>query len=658
MEKEKRVRWKIRLAYILLIFALLDTSIFGLGSVYLLKNGYLTGNRTESVADEAAFKREMIAKCVMAVYSQTSFSETMNYASGMDVLISFYSNSSGRRVGGNLPVEKEEDAYEYVFENKDIDWVDARFASGYNLSGYKLKLLPGENAKLLPKDRIYQDIVYYSITHKYLVTGLCLLGVLLSLLLIGYIVINGWKKRGETVKGIWRWPIETVLIGFGLVGWLSLLILKSQTVSVGTQVLYYWHKICILVLLSVFAGIYLIIKLFQKKWYRNALLYKAGAACMRALKKIHTLISDNMPLIWKMVILLTIVTVVELVVLWNFAPIQIQIAQYKKADADSNFIYRTYYEFVRKGSLDWGHIFIWCLWGLEKVISIPYVIHFLLSYKRLHAGVSGIAEGNLQQKIELKHMPELLQNLGKEVNGISDSFSVAVNERMKSEHFKTELITNVSHDIKTPLTSIINFADLISKEETENDKITEYAEHLYDQSIKMKKLLENLLEATKAANGNVEVHLTECDVRVLLGQCLGEYEERLEKQNLILVLKQTEEEMQILADTKHLSRVFDNLMVNICKYAQENTRVYLTTEKKDNKAIITFKNISKYPLDMEAETLMERFVRGDMSRHTEGQGLGLAIIKSLMDLQGGDFQLAVDGDLFKAILEFPVIEKI
>ena len=246
---------------------------------------------------------------------------------------------------------------------------------------------------------------------------------------------------------------------------------------------------------------------------------------------------------------------------------------------------------------------------------------------------------------------------GENLNRISEGVVKAVNERMKSEHLKTELITNVSHDIKTPLTSIINYSDLIEKEETENEKIKEYAEVLHRQSSRLKKLIEDLVDASKASTGNVEMNLEICDVGVLLEQACGEFSQRMFDKNMDLVSKQPQEPVRIMADPKLLWRVFDNLMTNICKYAMAGTRVYLSVEEQKGQAVISFKNISEYPLDITAEELMERFVRGDRSRHTEGNGLGLSIAKSLTELQNGSLELVVDGDLFKVLLSFPVYEE-
>lgn len=294
------------------------------------------------------------------------------------------------------------------------------------------------------------------------------------------------------------------------------------------------------------------------------------------------------------------------------------------------------------------------LWILEKIVLLPLLLNHGGAITKLQKAAAEIAAGNLQYQVDVESLPRLFKGFGRDVSAMADSISVAVENRLKSERMKTELITNVSHDIKTPLTSIINFSDLISREPSENPKITEYAELLNKQSSRLKKLIEDLMEASKASTGNLEVHLEPCEVNILLEQCLGEFESRLAEQGLELVIKQPEAPMRIQADTRMIWRVFENLMNNICKYAQKETRVYLSTEQVGEEIQITFKNVSRYRLDIPPEELMERFVRGDLSRHTEGSGLGLSIVSSLMELQGGKLQLATDGDLFKAILTFPV----
>ena len=204
---------------------------------------------------------------------------------------------------------------------------------------------------------------------------------------------------------------------------------------------------------------------------------------------------------------------------------------------------------------------------------------------------------------------------------------------------------------------IINYSDLIGKEPCDNEKITEYAEVLHRQSERLKRLIEDLVEASKASTGNLEVLLAPCEVGVLLNQATGEYEQRLQQCQLELVTKQPEMPVKIMADGRRLWRVFDNLLNNICKYSQPGTRVYITVEAVDGNAVIAFKNTSRDALNISSEELMERFVRGDAARKSEGNGLGLSIAKSLTDLQNGTMALTVDGDLFKAVLTFPIIKE-
>ncbi|MGI6608539.1 MAG: sensor histidine kinase [Erysipelotrichaceae bacterium] len=289
------------------------------------------------------------------------------------------------------------------------------------------------------------------------------------------------------------------------------------------------------------------------------------------------------------------------------------------------------------------------------IIFIPLVFCIALNMKKLRDGAESLANGDLNCKIDTKYLILDFKKHGENLNQVSKGMAIAVEDRLKSERMKTELITNVSHDIKTPLTSIINYASLISEENTKNQKIKEYSEVLVRQSERLKRLIEDLVEASKASTGNLEVSLAPCDANVFLTQASGEYAEKLENSKLTLITKQSDGEIPIMADGRRMWRIFDNLMNNVCKYAQPDTRVYLSIEEIDNNAVIIFKNTSKEQLDMSEEELMERFTRGDYSRNTEGNGLGLSIAKSLAELQNGSLKLEIDGDLFKAILKFPII---
>ncbi len=282
------------------------------------------------------------------------------------------------------------------------------------------------------------------------------------------------------------------------------------------------------------------------------------------------------------------------------------------------------------------------------------VIYIAITLQRIKSGGEKIVAGDFEQKIDTRYMVLDFKDFGEKLNSIGDGLQTAVNEKVKSERFKTELITNVSHDIKTPLTSIINYVDLLKKEEIENQTAKEYIEVIDRHSERLKKLVEDLVEASKASTGNMTVDFADCNVGVLLSQALGEFDERFKKAHISPVLKKAERDVIIKADARLLWRVFDKLLSNICKYSLADTRAYLETYISGNKAFIEFKNISKCEINLDSNELTERFVRGDSSRNTEGSGLGLSIAKSLTELQNGQMNITVDGDLFKVVLQFDV----
>ncbi|MBR5364803.1 MAG: HAMP domain-containing histidine kinase [Clostridia bacterium] len=298
----------------------------------------------------------------------------------------------------------------------------------------------------------------------------------------------------------------------------------------------------------------------------------------------------------------------------------------------------------------------WIFHVIEAVVLLGIALWRALSLRKLGKGGEALAAGNLSYHVDPGGMPRDLKKQAEALNRIGVGMNRAVEERMKSERMKTELITNVSHDIKTPLTSIINYTDLLSKEDSGNVKIREYTEVLTRQSVRLKRLIDDLVEASKASSGALDVSLVPCDASVFLEQAAGEYDQRLTDAGMTLCMAHPDHPVTILADGRRLWRVFDNLMNNILKYGQSGTRVYLTLEEINRFAVITFRNVSRDPLNVSPDELMERFVRGDASRSsaTEGNGLGLSIAKSLTELQGGALTLAIDGDLFKATLHFPV----
>ncbi|MBO4887750.1 MAG: HAMP domain-containing histidine kinase [Firmicutes bacterium] len=296
------------------------------------------------------------------------------------------------------------------------------------------------------------------------------------------------------------------------------------------------------------------------------------------------------------------------------------------------------------------------IWTIGIVIIVKTVRKGL--YERMRqAVVTRLAEGDLASPVELKARGREDQAEAANLSRLRDTVSMAVEKQMQSERLKTELITNVSHDIKTPLTSIINYVDLMKKEGDYTEKQEEYLNVLDKQSVRLKKLIEDLIEASKASTGNIKAEMMPISLGEMLHQLEGEYSEKLEKAELELVMKMPEEEIMVMADGRLLSRVFDNLFSNVIKYSQPETRVYLDLMEGAEYATVSLRNISRYPLDISENELMERFTRGDSSRHTEGSGLGLGIALSLVEIMGGRFRINIDADLFKAFVSLKKEEK-
>ena len=295
------------------------------------------------------------------------------------------------------------------------------------------------------------------------------------------------------------------------------------------------------------------------------------------------------------------------------------------------------------------------------IILIPFYQGFVLwalcrwaiQWRRVREGTGRIVGGDPDYKIDTAKMYRDLREHAEALNDLGGAIGSAVEERVKSERFKTELITNVSHDLKTPLTSIINYVDLLKKEPMDNPRAAEYIEVLDRKSQRLKKLTEDLVEASKASAGTLTVNRERLGMGQLIRQALGEYEEKLTGRHLQLIASLPDGELYVEADGRHLWRVLDNLLGNCCKYAMEGTRIYLELLGTDGNVVFLLKNISQNPLNIPPEQLMERFVRGDAARTTEGSGLGLSIARSLTELQGGTFTLEIDGDLFKARVTFP-----
>jgi len=485
--------------------------------------------------------------------------------------------------------------------------------------------------KDLDTDDFYYTLdqfVNFAYKMRYAVIVIPVMFLIFSIILFIYLMCSAGRRKGEDKiipNGIDKIPFDLLVTIILSIVLLEALIFEQMynIGTVGYMILFSSFTI-VDILLALLICMSFATRYKLGGWWKNTITYRIISLIFRILRKIVSAIKyifQHMSLVKKTILVLICISILE------FMGISI--------------------------SFDNGAMMIF-LWILEKAILCPVLLIVSINLQKLQQGGQKIAVGDLNYQIDTRHMFWDFRTHGENLNRINEGMSKAVEERLKSERFKTELITNVSHDIKTPLTSIINYVDLIKKENIENEKIKEYIDVLDRQSSRLKKLTEDLVEASKASTGNLPVNMVPTEIGVLFTQAVGEYEERIKNAGLELILEKADEDIFIMADGRLLWRIFDNLLSNICKYAQPSTRVYLNLEKINGQAVITFRNISKYALNIPSEELLERFVRGDRSRNTEGSGLGLSIAKSLTELQNGILELYVDGDLFKVVLKFNI----
>ena len=282
-----------------------------------------------------------------------------------------------------------------------------------------------------------------------------------------------------------------------------------------------------------------------------------------------------------------------------------------------------------------------------------YMVRQAVGRQKIDIGVDKIAGGEVDYKIPLDGMGEEQRSIAKKINSIGQGLDAALEESIKSERLKTDLITNVSHDIKTPLTSIINYVNLLKQENFDDPKIMRYLDILDEKSQRLKTLTEDVVEASKVSSGNITLEFMNINLVEIIQQTSGEFEEKFTANDLTEVMSLPEHEVIIRADGRRLWRVLANIYNNAAKYAMKGTRVYADLYTIGDAAVFSLKNISDQPLNISADELTERFIRGDISRGTEGSGLGLSIAKTLTQMQGGNFELYLDGDLFRVTLTFP-----
>lgn len=459
--------------------------------------------------------------------------------------------------------------------------------------------------------------------NAYLPVGI-ITAVLCIALLVFLMASMGKTPDGVKLRGIHRVPVDLFLAA----ALAAILFPANFCYSGGAGNLLLYNPLWIWILPSTLMALWigfvalltfctLAARFRAGKWWKNSIIYIVCRFVYRAVRGFFR----ALPIAWKGIL------VYAVVVLVNF--------------------FGTLFTWLS------GSFFLFLVLVALDTAGLYFVIRTVRQLKTLQTAAQKLAAGDLTYTVDTEKMYPVLKEHGDNLNAVSVGMSRAVNERMKSERFKTELITNVSHDLKTPLTSIVSYVDLLKKEPTESEAAREYIEVLDRQSQKLKKLTTDLVDASKASSGALPVNLEKIDLGELLRQSAGEYTEKFAAASITPVLNAPEAETYVTADGRLLWRVLDNLLGNAVKYAQSGTRLYLELTPGETETVLTLKNISREPLNIPAEELMERFVRGDGSRHTDGSGLGLSIANSLMELMGGKLTLTLDGDLFKAALVFP-----
>ena len=478
------------------------------------------------------------------------------------------------------------------------------------------------------------NAIYELIQKHYIGYEMLPLYAFLSIILFVYLTVSmGHSRKKEEIycNFIDRIPLEILLFLSGMAVSFEALALYVMFIDI-SQIMYERITIPFISILSIIAMIYITImityssmirRIKAKIFWKNTIVYKCWVFLKRVIWGNITKFMGRLSANWRLSI-------------YYFGFCIISVILFLLA-LDNGFC-----------------VFLLLVWGIWVFMKIT---DRLKQLKKIRDMINHIYDGKTDFLLNEEEFKGNLRNVAKYLNDIAGGFSNAIEENLKSERMKTELITNVSHDLKTPLTSIINYVDLLKAENIESEKAKEYIEVLDSKSQRLKKLTEDLVEASKASSGNIKLTMEKLKVKELIHQVTGEFEDKFEARKLETILSYPEENVFILADSRYLYRVLENIYSNIAKYAKEDTRVYVDIVKNNKKVLIAIKNISKEQLNISADELMQRFVRGDSSRNTEGSGLGLSIAKSLTELQGGSFDIYLDGDLFKVVIEIPIVEE-
>lgn len=632
-----RTYWGKGLLYAAVILSALLLMASVLGAVYMVLDGYYF--RTEEVIREE--KIESMAQDTSQdlfyqyfdVYSgEFKFKDTSDFGNFIFRIVdedgkTYVKSGSSpdsytyKAYYAAIPPEDQNSGNAYwIHSFQDPDYVGQREKNNADAKIYTMEFSVMSDNSLNDRFTVYSKVHHLLYSLK---TGIYVIGVLAFVLLIvsfiSLMCVAGRKPGKEEIVPWYFHKLPFDIVTAGYLFFVASVLMLFATIS---DELGFMAAGCCAVFLPLFC-MSIAVRIKTHTLIRNTIIYKVLSFLWRGLKALGrgvVAILKNMKILYKVIIALVVLMFIWAVVIL-----------FDHLTLDAMF------------------------YAFTILFVIPFILFVTLQIDKVLKGAKELSEGNFDYVIDTNGMLPGIRKHAENLNSIAGVQKIAVEEKLKSERMKTELITNVSHDIKTPLTSIINYADLISKEETVSEKSKEYSEVLVRQSKRLKTLLEDLVEASKASTGNLEVDLQPCDAQIFVTQSAGEFEEKMKEYDLTLFTSVPDDQIRIMADGRRMQRIFDNLLNNICKYSLPGTRVYVDLTENATEAVFTFKNTSKEQLNMTEAELMERFTRGDSSRNTEGSGLGLSIAGNLAELQNGSLRLTTDGDLFKATLTFPKI---
>jgi len=638
MEKKRDLRQSLaaKSAAILLFFAALTGAALGTAAVGMISCGYGVG---------ASFQEDLLSRNKLDAAMDYALSYVLEQANGdYDGYHNYRMRTFLERAGGfsaqvyeGSPAdgtllgswsEVPASAMTLCQGTKKVDIYDGagNVTGYYTVVGYVSRELP-PGSDFAVRNSVYNGLSRLSFSGTVALTVLFYICALAALIFL--FCAAGHKAGCDGIHLNWqdRVPLDLYLcLAVGLFCIVMLPALAAEgdgmvpaAIQIGTVALSALG--CVLVLLA--AMLSLATRFKKGKWWRNTIVWRLMRWCKRLWKRCWRALMEMvriLPLTWRVILGLLAVLGAQSIL--------------------TVLVFHTY----------GGAFLLFFLAAAVMDVGLAAAAAWLtVQFQKVQDMGAALAAGDLEAQLDTEKMYFDVKRHAEDLNAIGVGMNKAVEQRLKSERLKTELITNVSHDIKTPLTSIVNYVDLLKKEDLPPDA-REYLAVLDRQSRRLKKLTEDLVEASKASTGNVTVNLEPIVVNEIIHQAVGDYDEKLAAGKLEVIVNTYEGNLMALADGRLLWRVLDNLLSNVCKYAMAGTRVYVDLSARDGRVYLSIKNISRDPLNVSADELMERFVRGDASRHTEGSGLGLNIARSLMDLMGGGFALYVDGDLFKAEL--------